>query len=168
MDALTHVFLPLAGIYVWRKEGFNRPYHFLLVFFAILPDLDKMVGYPYLHSLIPLTALVAGIVVVERIWRKSTFYSGIIAFLLFSHLVLDLLDGNNVPLLYPLTGMGIQLTFPLQITFHSPTFSLSNLPVDVIIQKVNPTGFSYPLLSGYGVASLILFVIVFWGMRRRN
>lgn len=165
MDLLTHIFLPLTAAYVLRREAFGSHYYLLLGLFAVIPDFDKFVGMPYLHSLIGVGAIAVVLLSVERVVRGSNFYSGIAGLFLLSHLFLDVLEGNAVPLFYPLVNAGVGLTFPLKVTFHSPTFSFVNVPARLICD-VPHMGGTYPLFSGYGVASVLLFAVVYWGLRR--
>lgn len=165
MDLLTHIFLPLTAAYVLKREAFKSHYYLLLGLFAIVPDLDKFVGMPYLHSLIGVGAIAVVLLVGERVVRGSNLYSGIAGLLLFSHLFLDILEGNAVPLLYPLISTGVGLTFPLKVTFHSPTFSFMDAPAK-LIYDVPHMGGTYLLFSGYGVASMVLFAVIYWGLRR--
>jgi hypothetical protein len=55
---------------------------------------------------------------------------------------------------------------PYHFLFHSFSFSFLNDPVRVIY-AVPKMSFTYELLSGFGVASLILFVMVYLGRRER-
>lgn len=169
MDLLTHIFLPLAALYVLKKEAFNPPYHFILVSFAILPDFDKFIGMPgLLHSFVTLFLLILAVLLLEKLVKGTSRYTGIATFFIGSHLVLDILDGGPVPFFYPFIKSGIGLEFPLKIAFHSLSFSFLDAPIQ-LVYAVPRTGFNtYELLSGFGVASLILFVIVYWEMRRQQ
>ena len=168
MDLLTHIFLPLTALYVLKREAFNPPYHFLLVLFAVVPDFDKLIGMPGLfHSLVTLVPLILVILLLEKLVKGTSMYTGIAAFFIGSHLVLDILDGGPVPFFYPFIKTGIGLEFPLEIAFHSFSFSFLNDPVR-LIYAVPRTGFNtYGTFSGFGVASMILFVIVYLGTRKR-
>lgn len=111
MDLLTHIFLPLTAAYVLKREAFPSHYYLLLGLFAVVPDFDKFTGEPYLHSLIGVGAIAVVLLVGERIIRGTNLYSGIAGLFLFSHLLLDILEGNTVPLLYPFVTTGVGLTF---------------------------------------------------------
>ncbi len=167
MDLLTHIFLPLTAAYILKREAFPSHYYLLLGLFAVAPDLDKFAGIPYLHSLIGVGAIAVVLLASERIFRGSNLYSGIAGLFLFSHLFLDVLEGNTVPLLYPFVSTGVGLTFPLKVVFHSPTFSLADAPAK-LIYDVPHMGGAYSLLSGYGVASMILFTVICWGLRKHR
>jgi hypothetical protein len=169
MDFLTHIFLPLAALYVLKREAFNPPYHFLLVLFAILPDFDKLVGMPgLLHSLVTLIPLILVMLLFEKLVEGTSGYTGIAAFFVSSHLVLDILDGGPVPFFYPFIKTGIGLEFPLEVAFHSFSFSFLNDLVRVVY-GVPRSGFNtYGTFSGFGVASLLLFALVYLGTRRQQ
>lgn len=168
MDLLTHIFLPLAALYVLKRETFNPPYHFLLVLFGILPDFDKLIGMPgLLHSLVTLVPLILVVLFLEKLVKGTSMYTGIAAFFIGSHLVLDILDGGPVPFFYPFIKTGIGLEFPLEIAFHSFSFSFLNAPTQ-LVYAVPRSGFNtYEILNGFGVASLILFAMVYIGTRKR-
>lgn len=167
MDLLTHIFLPLAALYVLEREAFNPPYHFLLALFAILPDFDKLIGMQGLfHSLVTLVPLIFAILIFEKLVKGTSMYTGIAAFFIGSHLFLDVLDGGPVPFFYPFIKTGIGLEFPIKIAFHSFSFLFLDAPVQ-LVYAVPRAGFNtYEMLSGFGVASLLLFVLVF--LRRRE
>jgi hypothetical protein len=169
MDVLTHIFLPLVALYVLKREAFNSPYHFFLVLFAVLPDFDKLIGLPgLLHSLVTLVPLIFVVLLLEKLVKRTSIYTCIAVFFIGSHLVLDILDGGPVPFFYPFIKTGIELEFPLEIAFHSFSFSFLNAPFQ-LIYAVPSSGFNtYELLSGFGVASLILFALVYLGMRREQ
>lgn len=168
MDLLTHIFLPLATLYVLKRDVFNPPYHFLLVLFAILPDFDKLIGMPGLfHSLVTLVPLILCVLLLEKHVKGTSMYTSIASFFVGSHLFLDVLDGGPVPFFYPFIKTGIGLEFPLEIAFHSFSFSFLNDLVRVIY-AVPRSGFNtYGTFSGFGVASLILFALVYVGTRKR-
>ncbi|MFP3909398.1 MAG: metal-dependent hydrolase [Archaeoglobaceae archaeon] len=165
MDLLTHIFLPLTAAYVLKREAFPSHYYLLLGLFAVVPDFDKFTGEPYLHSLIGVGAIAVVLLVGERIIRGTNLYSGIAGLFLFSHLLLDILEGNTVPLLYPFVTTGVGLTFPLKVIFHSPTFSFADAPAKLVCD-VPHMGNTYLLFSGYGVASALLFTMIYWGLRK--
>ncbi len=168
MDLLTHIFLPLTALYVVKREAFNSPYPFLLVLFAILPDFDKLIGMPGLfHSLVTLLPLILFILLFEKLIKGTSMHTSMAAFFISSHLVLDILDGGPVPFFYPFIKTGIGLEFPLKITFHSPTFSFQDAPMR-LVYAVPKMSFTYELLSGFGVASLFLFVFVYLARRQRE
>ena len=169
MNLLTHIFLPLVPIYVLKKKAFRSPYHFLLALFGILPDLDKFIGRPLLfHSLVPFVPLILVILLVEKLMKGRGLYTGIIAFFIGSHLLLDFLDGDPIPFLYPFSRVAIGLEYPIKIVFHNLRFSFLHEPFRLIVYTMPRTDFgTYGLLSGTCMASLILFVLVYLGMRRR-
>lgn len=164
MDALTHIFLPLTAFYVLKREAFQPPYLLALGLFGILPDLDKLLGMPgLLHSLLTLIPLAVVAYLAERSTRGTATYSSAISLLVFSHLLLDLLDGGPVTFLYPLTKTGVGLEFPLVVTFHSFGFSFHNALVKLVYGIPEPGFNSYGTFSGFGVASLFLFALIYLG-----
>jgi len=107
------------------------------------------------------------VLLLEKLVKGTGRYTGIAAFFIGSHLFLDVLDGGPVPFFYPFIKTGIGLEFPLKITFHSLTFSFQDVPTR-LVYAVPKMSFTYELLSGFGVASLVLFVIVYLGTRRQR
>ena len=168
MDLLTHIFLPLTALYVVKRDAFNPPYPFLLVLFAVVPDFDKLIGMPGLfHSLVTLVPLIFVVLLFEKIVKGTSMNTGIAAFFIGSHLVLDILDGGPVPFFYPFIKTGIGLEFPLEIAFHSFSFSFHNELVR-LVYGVPSSGFNtYGIFSGFGVASLLLFAVVYISTRKR-
>jgi hypothetical protein len=167
MDLLTHIFLPLVALYVLKREAFNPPYYFFFALFGILPDFDKLIGMSgLLHSLVTLVPLILVILLFEKLVKGTSMYTGIIAFFIGSHLVLDILDGGPVPFFYPFIKAGIGLEFPLLIAFHSFSFSFCNMPFQLTYAVPNSGFNTYELLSGFGMASLLLFAVVYLGMRK--
>lgn len=170
MDALTHVFLPLTAVYVLWPEAFGSPTRFTLAGFGLLPDADKLLGHPgLLHSLVTLGPLVAGLVVVERRLTGSSTVSLLAAAFLGSHLVLDVLDGGPVPLLFPVVEHGVGLRFPARAVFGEGLLGMTVRGPLVADRTTAPrTGFhSYGFLTGFGVASALLFTTVYLGLQRR-
>ncbi len=167
MDVLTHIFLPLAALYVIKRELFNPRLHFLLALFALAPDLDKLVGMPgLLHSLVTLAPLIFAILLFELYARGSVVYSKVVAFFISSHLALDVLDAGVVPFFYPFIKVGIGLKFPIKVVFHNYSFSLLDAPVQVLYAEPKIGFFTYDLISGFGVASLILFTLIYFWMEK--
>lgn len=170
MDALTHVFLPLTAAYVLWPEAFAAPSRFAIAGFGLVPDADKLVGLPGLfHSLVTLVPLVAGLVLVERRLTDRVKTSLLAAAFLGSHLFLDVLDGGPVPLLYPFIERGAGLRFPAKAAFGEGLFGVAiRGPLVTSRATVPEPGFhSYGFLTGFGVASMLLFAVVYLGCRRR-
>ncbi|MEM0203264.1 MAG: metal-dependent hydrolase [Archaeoglobaceae archaeon] len=156
MDTLSHVFVPLTALYLIK--GKLSP-SYLLAFFAIFPDLDKLLRIPGLfHSLLTLIPLTASILFIEKHFRGSIKYSGLISFFIFSHLLLDLLDGGPVALLYPASKIGVGLEFPMRLVLGKG-ISIEGDAVRVVYSDPRISD-SYEIFSGFGVVSAILFAIV--------
>jgi len=164
-DLLSHIFLPLILIYAVRRK--LKPYHIVLIPFTVFPDLDKFLGVVgLLHSLvmiIPLCLLLMFIeLTVRKLTNKNSYECSLIAsFYVLSHLFLDILDGGPVTLLYPFVKAGIGLSFPatLELGSNPFEFSVNNISPQLIYEVPEPSK-SYEILSGFGVASAILFLLI--------
>lgn len=164
MDFLSHLFLPLTAVYVIRRELFESPWMLGLAGFGLLSDFDKFLGMPgLLHSLVTLGPLCIVLLGVEYRVRDEFHISPVIVAFICSHLVLDFLDGGPVPLLFPLIDTGIGLQYPVQtvfgygplgITFEGPVVALRTV-------APRPGNNTYGFLSGGGVASMLLFGLVY-------
>lgn len=163
-DVLTHLFLPLTAVYVLWPERFPSPAYLLLGAFGLLADLDKLLGHPgLLHSLLTLAPIAIAVLLVER-WALGRLVLGpVIAALILSHLVLDVVDGGPVPLLYPLVREGIGLQYPAQVTFGTGPLGLTlDGPLVAIRTAVPRPGFNtYGFVDGFGVTCFILFGTVY-------
>lgn len=166
-DLLSHIFLPLILIYATRRE--LKLYHMVLIPFTVLPDLDKFLGVVgLLHSLVTIISLCLLLMLLEWIAGKLTNkntsyfqYSLIASFYILSHLFLDILDGGPVTLLYPFVKEGIGLVFPATLELGSNPFEFSiNDIFPQLIYEVPEPSKSYEILSGFGVASAILFLLI--------
>lgn len=172
MDVLTHIFLPLTLVFVIKRDVFDsHPAVYLLPLFAVLPDMDKFLGSPgLLHSLLTLIPIVLVIFLIEKGVDKSSRYSAVIALFVFSHLLLDFLEGSPVSLLYPLERVGIGLEYPIEVVFGEGTLGATVRGSVEIVKKVPESGFNAynGLVSGFGVASLLLFGTIFFQDYRRG
>lgn len=171
MDFLTHLCLPATVIYVLRPEFFDEPWRFTVVGFGLFSDFDKFLGTPgLLHSgvtLVPITLLVLG---VEYTVRRELAFSPVVAGLIWSHLLLDFLDGGPVPLLFPLVHTGIGLQYPVQAAFGEDPLGLWLRGPLVAFRTVAPRpGLNtYGFIQGYGVASALLLGTIVLSKLRRN
>lgn len=158
MDTLTHIFLPLTILYLLKRE--LSPAYLPLAFFAILPDFDKIIGIPGLfHSLLTLLPLIFFVLLIEKYLWNGFRISLLISFFLFSHLLLDLLDGGPVAFLYPISKLGIGFEFPMKLVVKSE-LSIADAPVRIVYSEPRMSD-SYEILSGFGIVSAILFAIVY-------
>lgn len=167
-DFLTHVFLPLTGAYVLRRHRFRSPLYLGLGAFGLLPDFDKFLGYPgLLHSLITLVPLCLIVVAGERWLSGRSAYGPVIAALVCSHLVLDFVDGGPVPLLYPLVETGVGLEYPVRTVFGQRPLGVTFEGSLVQLRTAAPRGGynTYGFIDGFGVASALLFLTVYAGMK---
>ncbi|WP_207589830.1 metal-dependent hydrolase [Halomontanus rarus] len=165
MDLLTHLFLPIAVVYVLRPALFEHPLAFGLAGFAIFPDVDKLVpvpgGFHSLLTLLPIALLVVGL---ERLSLGTRRYAPVAIALLYSHLLLDIVDGNFVTLLSPLVKTGIQLQYPGHVVLGGawPIVVQGDL-LSLAVGKPQPGSGgpgTYPLVQKYGVLSVLVFLSV--------
>lgn len=169
-DFLTHVFLPLTAAYVIWPEKFPTPTYLLLGGFGLLSDFDKFLGQPgLLHSLVTLVPLAVILVLVEWWTRGRPEWTLLVIALVFSHLVLDFLDGGPLPLLYPIVEIGVGLQYPARTVFGTGLFGVSIEGPLVLLRTATPRpGFNtYGFITGYGVTSLLLFLIVYASRQQR-
>lgn len=159
MDALTHVFLPLAALILLKRNDY-RFYFFASL--SLLPDFDKVIGIPgLLHSIVTLALIILALTFIER--RIGNEFLGISAFFILSHLFLDLLDGEPVTLLYPIVKEGYGIVFKAKIATGS--FSFIG-PIAEIVVEEPKKALVYDIFSGFGFASMIFFFLVLFRMRR--
>lgn len=171
MDVLTHLFLPITVVYAVWPDLFPSPWYFALAVFAVLPDFDKVLGIPgLLHSIFAVGAIGLCVGFVERRISSTTTYTIVATLLLISHLLLDFLDGGPVTFLYPLIETGVGLKYPTEIVFGN---TVQDVAVHNPLPRIhaNPTNSSretYPLVNGYGVLSILVFVTVYLGVEPRR
>lgn len=171
MDALTHLFLPITVAYAVRPDLFTDKRTLALAVFAVLPDADKVFHMSgAFHSILTLGMFGGGLLVVEQRLRGRRTYASLAVLLMFSHLLLDLIDGGPVTLLYPLVDLGVGLTYESTVSFgdaiHQVT--LSDLVPSIRTGNPNVDRRSYPFLKGYGVLSALVFLTVYVGSELRN
>lgn len=165
-DVLTHLFLPLTGAYVLRRDLFRSPMYLGLGAFGLLADFDKFLGYPgLLHSLVTLLPLCLVVVAGERWASGRSAYGPLIAALILSHLVLDFVDGGPVPLLYPFVDIGVGLEYPVRTVFGQGPLGVAFDGPLVQLRTAAPRGGfnTYGFIDGFGVASALLFLTVYMG-----
>lgn len=170
MDPLAHVFLPLSAA-IAIDEGFSHPrYRLTIAGFGLLPDFDKFVGQPgLLHSLVLLVPLGATLVGIELAWRKSTELSRYASAFLGSHLVLDFVDGGPVPLLYPFVERGFGLEYHARTVFGGGPIGVdvSGIPITLVTESPQRGFRDYVFVNECGVASVLLFGVIYWGIQNR-
>jgi hypothetical protein len=172
MDFLTHIFLPLTVAYVLKRELFETPAHLSLAGFGLLSDFDKLIGYPgLLHSFVTLTPICLALLAGERWLRGRVVLSPLIVAFILSHLLLDFIDGGPIWPLLPLIDTGIGLQYPVQTVFGSGPVGLTfQGPIVAIkIGMARPSGFnSYGFINGFGVASLLSFLVIYVGLYQQE
>jgi len=171
MDLLSHLFLPLTAVYVLREDLFRRygPWALLLAGFGVLPDADKFLGVPgVLHSVVTVGGGCLVVMAIEHRIRGLAV-SPVVAGLVVSHLVLDLVDGGPVLLLYPLLDTGIGLQYPARVVFGTGALGVwIDGPLVALRTGTPRPGYnSYGFVQGAGVASALLFWVVYVGDRVR-
>lgn len=174
MDLLSHLFLPLIPIYLVRRELIATPWLLGIAGFGLLSDFDKFLGMPgVLHSLLTLVPISLALLGVESWLRDELRLSPVIVAFLASHLLLDLLDGGPVPLLFPLVETGIGLQYPARTVFDGSFGVRIDGPlVTLRTAAPRPDNDTYGFITGGGVASMLLFGIVYltdrWRWWRRS
>jgi len=166
MDVLTHVFLPLTLVYAVKRDFDEKL--FPLALLAVLPDFDVFTGIHrgLFHSLVFLAPLSALIIGVEYAVSKRLRYSPIALFFLYSHLALDFLAGG-VPFLYPFVELGVGVEFPFVIKFGG-SVSIVDVVPKLVYCYPQPVHGEVNAFSGFGVASALLFVVVYWSIGRQR
>lgn len=168
MDVLTHLFLPLAIVIVYREDLASTWPMLGIAGFALLPDVDKFLGMQGLfHSLVTLLPICLGILVVERWIRGHLDLSLVIVVLIGSHLLLDFIDGGPVPLLFPFIESGLGLQYPGQLVFGEGILGVTiQGPLVTIGTPVPRSGYqSFGFLNGTGVLSLLAFGSIYASQR---
>lgn len=77
--------------------------------------------------------------------------------------MLDFLDGGPVPLLFPLMAEGIGLQYPARTVF-GPCVLDASIEGPLLKMRTTPPrpGFNtYGFINGFGVSSLLLFVVLY-------
>lgn len=170
-DLLTHLSLPLTAVLVWRRELFESPAYLALGGVAVFSDLDKFLGMPgLLHSLVTLVPIAGVVVLVEYLWRGDLKWSPVLVVLLFSHLLLDFLDGGPVPLLFPFIETGIGLQYPARLTFEQgfPRVAVQGPVVATHSTSPRPGFNTYGFVRGSGVLNVLLLATVYWVLARET
>lgn len=173
-DVLTHVFLPLTAAYVLRPGLFPSGRYLLLGSCGLVSDFDKVLGEPgLLHSLITIGPICLGILAFEWLWYNydNDFkYGPLIVAMVLSHLVLDFVDGGPVPLLYPFVETGIGVQYPVNIVFGTGPLGIAlDGPLIAVRTGVPKSGYNtYGLINGFGIASTLLFLTIYFGQRWRD
>ncbi|MFC7133617.1 MULTISPECIES: metal-dependent hydrolase [Salinibaculum] len=164
MDLLTHLFLPVTVAYVLRPDLFRSPWYLTAGVVAIFPDVDKLLGVQgALHSVVTLGVIAFVFVALERHFRNEMVYAGLLSALLFSHLLLDFLDGGPVTVFYPFIETGVGLQYPTQLALDE-TLGVPSITQPVPELRVGTPSRSrstYPLVTGYGVLSALTFGVIY-------
>lgn len=180
MDVLTHLFLPLAVGYAVRPAWFESPAWFGVAAFGVLPDFDKFLGAAgLLHSLVSVVPLSAAMFAADRlVARRSNAgdaapqstvgrfgranVGAVAVALVWSHLLLDVVDGGPVPLLFPLVEQGIGLRYPARVAFGVEPLGVAvRGPLVALRTTVPRPGFNgYGFVNGFGVASVLTFAAI--------
>lgn len=164
MDLLTHLFLPITVIYVLRPDLFTSPWYLSLSVFAIIPDIDKLFQMQgILHSGLAVSVICVVSIIIEKSVRGKAKHAWVITLLLFSHLVLDILDGGPVPLFFPISSIGIGISYPVELIIGDTIWKTS---VEQVVPSINATipdrsRRSYRIINGYGMLSALTFILIY-------
>ena len=164
MDLLTHLFLPITVVYVLRPDLFPSPWYLIFSVFAVIPDIDKPLHLQgAFHSAITLGIIAGALIILERWQRDDLTYALLITALLFSHLLLDILDGGPVTLLYPLSDMGIGFHYPTKLIVGGTigTTGIQDPFPTVSVNSINRSRTTYSVITGYGVLSAVTFLTIY-------
>jgi len=171
MDFLSHLFFPLTAAYVLWQRRFQSRWLVPIAGFGVLPDFDKFLGTPgLLHSLVTLVPICVIILSIEQYIEGELLISKAIIFFLGSHLVLDFVAGGPVPLFYPFLEGGPGLTYPARTAFGTGPVGLAVEGPLVTLRSASPQPGhnTYGFITGAGVASVLLYVVVFIGSKHNN
>lgn len=170
MDVLTHLFLPITVAFAVYREWFDSPAWFGLAGFGLLADFDKFLGAPgLLHSLVGVVPASVVLFAAGRYFDRPTAARLAIAFL-WSHLLLDVIDGGPVPLLFPLFETGIGLQYPAKVVFGAEPLGVAVRGPLLALRTTAPrAGFNaYGFLNGFGIASALTFAAIYVGARSKS
>jgi membrane-bound metal-dependent hydrolase YbcI (DUF457 family) len=172
-EVLIHLIIPAAALIVF---GFDRKLVLYLCPFGVLPDLDILFGIHRgaVHSIFVLGAISAALLLFTKYYKPEwKTHVVIIALLLLSHPLLDLITGP-VQILWPInlqfylkivapmmdpTTLAIYFTeFPIQLLIYTPA--------DVIPGMGQP----FPLFENTGIIALILIgmAMILWLIKSRK
>jgi len=167
MDLFTHLCLPIAAVYVLRPDLFERRLAWGLAAFAVFPDVDKLLPVPGgFHSLVTLVPVAGVVLLAEWGYRRQLSQAPVAVALLYSHLLLDVIDGNLVPLLAPFSATGVGFRYPGQFVVGG------EWPVTVrgellsVVVAAPPSGgagsgyVTYQMLGKAGVLSVLFLVLI--------
>lgn len=172
MDGLTHLLVPLAVAYAVRPELFESPWHLSIGVFGVVPDFDKFLGMQgVMHSPIVLGVIGLALLGVSRRLRGERTYALLATVLLFSHLVLDFIDGGPVLLFYPFVETGFGLLYSSEIVFGEAVWEVAvrDLWPSLRVGGMPDQGpATYGLVNGTGVLSLLAFLAIYLGSKRSD
>lgn len=162
-------------MYVLRPDLFESRLAFGLAGFAVFPDIDKLVSIPGgFHSLLTLIPVAAAVVAVEWGYRGELRVAPVAVALLYSHIALDVVDGNLVPLLTPVFEWGVGFRYPSEFVFGGTwpiTVRGEIISVIVTVQQGGGGGGSgiatYQFLGKYGVISAAFLALIASPIARR-
>jgi hypothetical protein len=164
MDLLTHLFVPITVAYVLRPDLFPSVQYFLLGFIGLSPDLDKVVGLQGLfHSVLVLSILGAGLFFCARRLRGKSPYVLLSVALLYSHLLLDFLEGGPILILYPVVDLGVGLYYPAELVLGQEPWSIGIRDFWPVLRSNSPDRgeATYRLFTGYGFLSGLVFTVIY-------
>ncbi len=160
-ELLLHFTVPFAAFSYFRKPKLA----FLASLFAVLPDLDVLVGVhrSWTHSIFVVSAFCGIMLLLIRVLKPGLLDFGfLVSAALVTHLLLDLFT-TYTPILWPLTGQSFYVSFRSRVRVDESV----HLYVDPRV-STHPTDFTPfqfldgPLFTSEGfVISLVLVTCVF-------
>lgn len=149
----SHIFIPLAILFIFSgKLKLDQKKILILSFFGILPDAD---AYIFIHRASFHNIFILIIPILIFIIIKNKEISGIIAFYLMSHIILDIFNGG-VYLLYPLYDN--VFFFRAELWFNGG--NIVRIVYYGISEKIVSMGRGEPMVSSENIGTAILLTII--------
>jgi len=149
---LTHIFIPLFILIIFSEQPkLSKKMIFALCFFGIFSDLDVFI----FHRTVLHNVFILFIPLCFYVFWKDIKLSGIMAFYMISHVILDLFN-SGVYLLYPFYNKVIYLM--IGISYEN---SIITPIYKIIIQSGLSSEFiESPMISSENVATILLIIIM--------
>lgn len=149
----SHIFIPLAILFIFSgKLKFDQKKILILSFFGILPDVDACI---FIHRASFHSIFILIIPILIFVVLKDKEISGIVAFYLMSHIILDIFNGG-VYLLYPLYDS--VFFFRAELWFNGG--DIVRIVYYGISEQIVPMGRGEPMISSENIGTAILLTIV--------
>ena len=149
----SHVFIPLAILFIFsEKLKLNKKNILILSFFSILPDTD---AYVFIHRASVHNIFILIIPILMFVILKNKEISGVAAFYLISHIILDIFNGG-VYVLYPLYDN----VFFLRAELLFNDGNMMSVIYYGIRDEIVPIRIGEPVISSENVGTMILLTII--------